>query len=392
MNIFLLDDQNYARHIENAAVSLSEYKVMKFSSMRELFNNVVVSRPQIIFISARKADSGTARKILANFSFIPAIAYGDFAKNPAKSNRKIQSLLTEGYAACINASVLIDKDSLLFQVKNLLWQGLAKNDLWEKEYSIVRTESKNRIYKKFLAACVTLLVLVVAGFVSRDKVVLTENMAPIVYSVPYLNLSGITLSKNSLWTSDWQTQNVYKHSLSSNLEIEHVYPFPEMRFSALVVAEGYMWTLDPWQKKIRKHNLDKKLSIIREFTAPGPNPTGIAYDGRYLLTCDNSQGKLYVHKLDDKLTVLKEYVLPASDPVGIYADGKSVWIADSVANKIYCCSIDDFDLTVKNIFIPPDYEGLKFTSLTGDRDFLWLASEKESKIYKYPKKMLEAVE
>jgi len=393
LNVFMLDDRNgYSKHIQDALEDIGEYKLLKFNRIKGLYNNIVTSRPQVIFMPSGKAVSPSARRILSDFPFIPVIAYGEFARNVKKSNSKIHKLLTAGYAGCIAVETLLNKESLVFGVKNIIWRGLAKPELWEKEYSIARAETRNKVYRGVLAASLTFLILVITGFIAKDKVSITENLSPVIYSVPYLNLSSLALSRNSLWTSDWQTQNIYKHSLGRNLEIERVYPFPDMRFSALVLADGYIWTLDPWQKKIRKHNLDKKLSIVKEFQTPGTNPTGLAYDGKYLISSDNAQGKLYIHKLDDKLTVLKEYSLPADNPIGIYADGKYTWIADAMTNKIYCCYIDDFDLAVKNIFIPPDYEGMKFSSISGDSEYLWLASEKDSKIYKYPKKLLESVE
>ncbi|OGS20267.1 MAG: hypothetical protein A2252_11955 [Elusimicrobia bacterium RIFOXYA2_FULL_39_19] len=390
--MFLLDDKNYSKHIEEIISGLEDSQVKKFLKARDMLKDMVLSKPQLIFINSKNAATAEVRKIMADFSFVPFISYGDFGKNIKSNKANIRYLQNNGYSLCLPAADIVNKESAQAQIKNLLWQSLAKSELWEKQLDISKVERTGRFYRAVLTVVMTLAILSISGIATKDRFPLTRYVSPVIFTIPYLNISGISLSKNTLWTSDWQTQNIYKHKLNSELSIERVYSFPGIRISGLVVADGSLWTLDSWNKVIRKHNLDKRLSVSDQIVTPGSNPTGIAYNGKYIITIDNATDKLYIHKIDEKLTVLKEYKLPQSNPIGLHADEKYIWIADAGANKIFCCTIDDFDLKVKNVFIPPDYEGYKFSSISGDEDYLWLASEKESKIFKYPKEMLEPVE
>lgn len=391
-NILVYDDRNYLSQFNEFFADIPDCKATTFQSIKELLKSIPVTKPQIILVDSKTANSKYTKSIIEKYPFTPIVVYGDFGKNPKKINKYIRKLIERGFSLCLPTQTLLNKDSFLSELNKVIWQGLAKPELWDKEYNITVSEQKTTLFRNIITVCITVGIIVISGLIFQDKILVSENVSPKIYAVPYSNLSGFVFSRNILWTCDWQTQNIYKHSLDSKLSIKRVFSMPEMRFTSITIAKGYLWSIEPWQKKIFKHNFDANLSIIAKYNIPGTNPTGITFDGKYILTCDNATDKIYRHKIDKNLTVLQEFSSPGPNPISIYSDGKALWVADSETNKIYRCLIEDYELIVDAIFIPPEYEHFKVSGISGNKNFLWLASETDNKIYKYPKKFLEPFE
>ncbi len=390
--IFLLDDGNYASRLEVAINELEEHELKKFNSLKELYNSIIQLKPQTILLDSKSANKHLAKKIIKFYPFIPVIIYGDFGKTPKKVNKTIKKFINSGFTDCFSAQLILNKESIILRMKEILWKGLAKEEIWQKEKNIAGSELKINFFRNIFASGITFCIILFASFVFKDRIFVDRIVSPRVYEIQYKNLSGLVLNRNILWTCNWQTQTIYKHLIRDNLRIEQVFTFPELRFSGITFAGGYLWTIDPWQKKIYKHTLDNKLSIIKEYPSPGPNPTGITSDGKYIFICDNALNKIFVHKLDERLTIIKETVIPLENPTGIFSDGKYLWLVDTQTNRLFRYVLSDFELVVDSIFVPQNFENFKISSIGGDNKYLWLASEKNGKIYKYPKEFLEPVE
>jgi len=389
--ILILDDGNYASRLEGILNEIEEYEVKKVKSLEEIYELVEKLKPQMILLDVKSSKKHLAKKIIKIYSFVPVGVYGDFGKNQKQVNRMTKKLINSGFVDCFDAQCILNKELIVSKVKKILLEGLAKEEIWQKQKNISNFDLRTNFYRKIFASGFTLCILLAAGFIFKDNIFVDSMTSPKVYSVQYRNLSGLVLDKDILWTCDWQTQSIYKHLTRANLKIERVFTFPEMRFSGITFAEGYIWTLDPWQKKIYKHIIDDRLSVLEEYATPGPNPIAIAYNGNYLFTCDNALNKIFVHKIDNKLTILKEYSLPLVNPAGLFADRRYIWLVDSQTNRLYRYILSDFELVVDSIFVLPTIDEFKVSSLTGDKKYLWLASEKTGKIYRYPKEFLEPI-
>lgn len=387
--ILLLDDRNYARRLEDTLKEEQGITVKKFDSNKELYSAVLTEKPQMIMLPAGVAGAYAGRRVLRKYPFIPFVVYGDFGKTVKSANGRIEKFLNSGFSSCLQAHHLLNRDAFMSAINQVLWKGLAKESIWEKERGIAVSESRYNLFRNAMSVFLAALIMAAFGFVYRDKIFINRAIRPVFYKVPYNNLSGAAISGNILWACDWQTQNIYEHSIGSALPIRHVFSFPERRFSGITAGAGHLWTLDSWRKKIYKHIFDERMNIVSEFDTPGPVPSGISFNGKYILTCDNSTGKLYVHKTDEKLTVIKDYTLPDIAPMSIFGDGKYVWVLDAKTNKLYKLVFTDFELSIENVFIVPQFESFKFSSITGDKNYIWLASEKGRMLYRYPKDHLE---
>jgi len=398
INIFILSDSSvYADELFNTLISYEEpyiekYFVEKYTDEKELYKNIKKLMPQIIIIheSAKKL----IRKILNRYPFIPIIVYGKFDKE-----KNIKKILKLGVTSCVK--IPFNKENLLPVIKQTVWQSLAKQDLWNTQMSIA--DSDNRI--KFILTAVTYVasLAIVVGLVNvishtsvREKLyyipflkwITTGPLYVQSYNTQYNNPTGIALDKTKyLWICDWQTQNIYKHIINKNFVVEKVFSFPETRFSAITLNEpeqNYIFSCDPWTKKIYKHDINENMKIISTYNSPGPSPTGIACFNKTIWVCDNSTAKIY--QLDENCNIIKQYDAPGPNPVSICYDIENcLWSADSQTNKIYKHKLDE-KLSVENVIVPPEY--IKLTSIAVDKNYLWICSEKEKKIYKYPKSLL----
>jgi hypothetical protein len=367
----------YGERVHQALAS-GEYEVLKYSSGRELFRDVRARKPQAVVIN--EEASALRKKLLKKYPFLSLVLYGELSKE-----KKINRLLSGGVRGYLRPP--FDGDSVTGAMKKVLWSGIAKEELWDDQLSIVSLENRQRRFGNVFTCLISLGIVLGLLFGANGRIFTSRGIPYTrVYSTPYRNPTGLTLYGNSVWICDWKTQNIYRHSPDSNFTIRGVYSFPEKRFSDLTFAAGYMWTCAPWDKKFYKHKLDANMDIVESFDSPGPNPMGLDFDGKYMWACDNSTDKIYQLSLDENLEVVRSYDSPGSNPVGIFCDGSNIWTADSGTNRIYKQRLDD-KLSVDSEFIVPDY--IQISSIDGDSNYLWICSEKSSKIYRYPKKLLE---
>jgi len=379
VKILFLDGEQGSK-LYQALIS-EEYNIERFSSEKDLRGAVTVSKPQIVIL--HEFTPGLANKLLTKYPFVPVVIYGEFVKE-----KKINKLLKMGAARCLKAP--FEKENIIPVIKEVLWRGLAKVELWDNQMTIAVSENRRRIFGNIFTCIVSIGIVIGLITTSKDKIFTVHSrLSPQIYTTPYSNPTGITLYGNALWICDWKTQNIYKHSIDNDFAIKGVYAFPEKRFSCITFAGGYLWSCAPWEKKFYKHKIDKHLEIIASYDSPGPNPLGMDFDGKYIWTCDNATDRIYQLAIDDGLKVVKSYHAPASNPVGIFCDDSNIWTVDSQTNRIYRHKLDGI-LSVDSVFIPPDY--LKLSSIDGDNDYIWICAEKEAKIYKYPKKLLEIIE
>jgi hypothetical protein len=386
--ILIIDDGNYSKRIEEA---LAGHTVMKCASPREAGAGMASEKPQLVFMPEARAFKGAALRTMRGYPFVPFMTYGEFGKTPEACARRVKKLLAAGYASCINGQTIIDRISLAAEIEKVLWKSLAAESIWDKERSITLEDRRSEKKRNAAAAVTAAAAALLLGFVLIGKIVPEQKLVPRMYQIPYSGISGLAVSGRTVWGCDWKSQSVYEQTTGRKLAIKHVFAFPETRFAGIALGKDRLWTLDSWKKTINVHRLDDRLSIAQEVACPGESPDSITYDGKYLLVSDGAENKVFVIKPEENYAVLKEFPLPGSFTSGIYADGKYLWVLDSQDNKLYKCRFTDFELKVEGIFIPPDYENFKATVIGGDVDYLWLASEKESRIYRYPKKFLESL-
>jgi len=357
------------------------YGTRRFISEKKLYGAIRTEKPQAVVI--HEFAGKLRRRISAKYPFIPVIVYGEFTKE-----KKMNRLMRAGAARCLKAP--FEKERVIPAIKEVLWRGLAKEELWNDQMAISSSESGRKFAGNVLTTVISLAIVVGLITTFKDRIFTVHNtLYTRTYSTLYTNPTGITLYGDALWVCDWKTQNIYKHGLDDNFTLKRVNSFPEKRFSGITFGAGYMWTTDPWEKKLYRHRIDGRLEITGSYVTPGPNPMGIDYDGKYFWMCDNSKAKIYKIQIKDGLEVVDSYNAPDSSPVGIFCDGYYVWTADSKSNRLYRHRKDD-GLTVDTVFVPPDYMNL--ASIDGDDEYIWICSEKESKIYRYPRKLLEPVE
>ena len=399
MKIFVYDFDKMSWP-ETLKEQLPGHEIEIFTQENEFFNFIIVHKPQLVFIESTSGK--VVRRFMSEYPFIPVIIYGDISDE--SKYKKLAEIHPARYL-----SLPFESEALTSLIKEITWKSLAKQEIWDDQMGI--TLSLNRIFKlKYIGMILALLCsITVSGIVFKNEIFNRERIIPILESVhtPYSNPSGLSIDINnsqssySLWICDWQTQNIYEHivnntplSAENNFKIRKIYSFPQIRFSCIAINDNFLWSSDPWNKKIYKHTLDTNLTIISSFTAPGTGIVGLCHDGKYLWSCDNVADKIFKHQIDDKLTVIETYPTPGTDIIGIFVDSenKIIWTVDSGTNKIYKHKYD-MNLTVETVYIPNESElsGQKISSITGDKNYIWISIEKLQKVIRYPRKLLEPV-
>ncbi|MEW6040824.1 MAG: hypothetical protein AB1633_04815 [Elusimicrobiota bacterium] len=386
--IFLIEDGNYSKRLRDA---LSEHQIFSFSALKDLTGEIVIKKPQLIFIPSGLANRRSAKYILKKFPFIPVIAYGEFGKTQKKSERRIKEFISAGYAACITVQSIVEKDVLIKEVENVLWKGLADETLWDKERSITVEDNRNSLKQNIAGGVITAVVVLLFGFIFIERILPEKKLIPKSYSITGGGVSGMAIMGDTLWSVEWKSQSIYQYKIGQKISLKKVFSFPERRFAGISIGDGKLWALDSWNKTITTHNFDAQLSLTGEFDCPGDAPSSITYDGNYLLVSDAATNRVFVIKPEEGYKTIKEFQLPGMSAADMYSDGKYLWVMDSSDNKLYKCRFTDFELVVEGIFLQPGFEDFKAMVVSGDKDYLWLASEQDNKLYRYPKKFLESL-
>ena len=379
--IFILGESNSVKSISEVVNACVEgYHIMRFSDFKQLVKSISVDKPQLIIAPYGLVQKAKFKSLILRYEFVPLIVYDC----EITDEKKLKILYNADTVQCLRPPY--DKESIIQTVRHALWQGLAKEELWDNQMDIAQQKfSLVRAQNIFMTVFV-LCAAFILGFVFKDKVLVSRETLPVIATIPYGHISGMFIDDGNLWVCDWQTQCIYKNSVKKGgryYRLDRAYSFPGIKFSGITLGEEFLWSLNPWERKIVKHKLDSRLTILSSYDTPGPNPTGIVYHDKHIWICDNATDKIY--KLDEQNDVVRSYDAPGPNPIGIFSDGKTLWSADSETGKIYRHIMDD-NLSTDFVFVPEIQD--KISCITGDKNNIYIANEKENRIYRYAKEII----
>ncbi len=239
-------------------------------------------------------------------------------------------------------------------------------------------KAKKPLPMPIIAAVAGVIVLVLALFAAKSLF----TTKTVFYSTPYANPTALCWDGKSIWSSDWVTQSIYKHTNDSKLSIESVFSIAGTHPTGLTYDGQYLWSCDSWAKTIYKRNAGSGLTVIVSYPSPGPEPTGLYWDGMNLWCCDSTQQKIYKLKvLSTGFEVVEKFASPCRFPVGMFSDGKYFWVADSETNGIFKLNLTNLSLV--NIYNLPESEsGSKVAGMAYDGKYLWACADGTQKIVK----------
>ncbi|MBN1620973.1 MAG: hypothetical protein JW871_00090 [Endomicrobiales bacterium] len=330
-------------------------------------DDVLKSKPQILVISSQYLK--TAKKIRKLWPFIPIIIYGDVE---AKASRKLES---KGFIV-VGVPCLVEEVSEI--VNKAGNHSVAWPEFWN-DLKIKKSHANPVLVFSFL------FLSVIAGYFIRKHYLAAASYIS-SYDVVYSKPTNIAFDGEYIWICDWFGQSIYKHKPGKKLELVKIFHFPEKHITTISWINGYLWSADPWNKKIYKHNLDENLTILDSYPISGISPSAICGYNNKLWSCDASKGEIYLHDIEKDLKITATYKSPGTSPSGLFFDGEKLWSLDSHENRIYRHNMDG-DLTVEHAYLPPNYEqkGFNLSGISGDRDKVWICSEKMGRIFEYSK-------
>jgi len=235
-----------------------------------------------------------------------------------------------------------------------------------------------------------LAILVGGGFFAWKKG-LIGGASSETFTIPYNNLSGVSIIRPYLWITDSLTGNIYKHNRDASLSIDSIYKTANTQPSGITSDGQTIWTCSAAKQRIYKHKMDNALTIEAIF-ATASNPSSIYYDSGYLWVLDTAASKIYKHKTDENLSPQGEYSSPVANPCGMFRNGEYFYIGDAKAGKISKVSVSDF--AVSEVYAVPNFTTGKYkmANITWDGKNIWISAENAGKIIRIPLTSLQSVE
>lgn len=206
----------------------------------------------------------------------------------------------------------------------------------------------------------------------------------IAYQSSSQNPSEVMWDGKNIWSSDWLSQDIYKHNMDRALSVAQTYHFKDIHPTALCPVADYIWVCGTWERRIFVLDPDKGFRVITSYKTPSTSPSGLCWDGKNLWTCDADSRKIYKHDSDYELSVIETFDSPATNPSGLAWDGRNLWSCDADTSRIYKHNMDS-TLSVAVVYEPLVYslnEG-KLTGLTWDGKHMWTSDEKQKNIYRH---------
>jgi len=138
---------------------------------------------------------------------------------------------------------------------------------------------------------------------------------------------SLSAEKNFLWSCDAWSKKINKHVYDDKLSIIRSYPTPGKNPSSICWDGKNLWSSDIDTDKIYRHNMsDPELKPDLNFKGVCSRQIGFFYDGSYFWSVDGEKQIIYKHLPD--MSVVKKYQLnfPERKISGILIDKKYIWI------------------------------------------------------------------
>lgn len=310
-----------------------------------------------------------------NFLILAFILFSETCYATSTPTVTIDSIVGSSDTITINYTAYdTDGDS----VTTFGWQYSTSTDSgpW---YDISHAQIGNNSYKStgtsYITWCSTKGINNLDGIIDdsvwfRFKVLEYSTPTLIIrYDSPSTCPRGLTWDGSYIWTSDIDSDKIYKHNMDVTLSTAATYDSPSQAPYGLAWDGINIWSCDV-NDKIYKHNMDGTLSVAETYTVL--DPIGINWDGANFWTCDNTADKIYKHNMDETLSVAETYNSPGISPTGLVWIGSHLWSSDSSAT-IYKHNIGTLSvMETYNTEVDPyglgwDGENLWFTNFVTDK-------------------------
>lgn len=379
--LFLYSEQK----IELPKQVLAEYQVTAVPLRRTNIKDVILQfKPQIIIFD-EYVEIKYVKSVCAQFKFIPVCVIGEFG-----DRNKLEKFLNLGVSV-INTT--LPEIEIISTIHNLLWFSLSKEDLWDEEYKLNRSEfikSKIFVLTKFIVSIVMAGILLF--FISRSykMLALTQPLFQEI-DIRYITPSDITVFNDKYLINDWTVKNLFEYDETSG-ELVKMY-IPEKQFHSISINEkkygvvSSMFTGMVYMFKYPEFSeTHSTLNVVQGKTIMSVSID----DDNHIYILDN-KGTLYVYHLneDNKLVFLSSVIITEFLPIDVCSVDKFLLFLDN-RNNLYLTKKDEPQKVVSTIVMEKffDSRNTNFSSVDVSKKWIYLVSEKSKKIFKLNKNLL----
>ena len=386
MNKKILFVYSSKRQIELPQKLVSEYQVKSIltTSWKEIYKTIVEYKPQIIIFD-ENVKIKYVKNTSANFKFIPICIIGYF-EQPQSLEKFLQLNLTT-----INLVQQTDTE-ISSIIENLLWFALSKDELWDEEYKLCRTDLLNSKFLFFSKIFGLLVVVTILSFFLPKLYNILAITKPIYNEInlKYISPSDIVVLKDKIVITDWTIRNIFEYDLY-NEQLMKMYIADEQFNAVSMNNNNYFVYSSMFSNNVRISRYPEFSVVVSTLTLFREKTVMALYltDDNNLYVLDNKNILFHYEIKDDKSIVLiSSYVITEFFPIDVYVYKNEVFLMDNrncihkikdIKKKLYVHIILD------KFF---DIQQIKFVSFAINKDWLFLVSEESKKIIKLPSKII----
>jgi hypothetical protein len=385
MNKKILFVYSSKRQIELPQKLVSEYQVKSVltTSWKEIYKTIVEYKPQIIIFD-ENVKIKYVKNTSENFKFIPICIIGYF-EQPQSLEKFLQLNLTT-----INLAQQTDTE-ISSIIENLLWFALSKDELWDEEYKLCRTDLLNSKFLFFSKIFGLLVVVTILSFFLPKLYNILAITKPIYNEInlKYISPSDIVVLKDKIVITDWTIRNIFEYDLY-NEQLVKMYIADEQFNAVSMNNNNYFVYSSMFSNNVRISRYPEFSVVVSTLTLFREKTVMALYltDDNNLYVLDNKNILFHYEIKDDKSIVLiSSYVITEFFPIDVYVYNNEVFLMDNrncihkikdIKKKLYVHIILD------KFF---DIQQIKFVSFAINKDWLFLVSEESKKIIKLPSKI-----
>ncbi|MEN3013617.1 MAG: hypothetical protein ABDH23_03255 [Endomicrobiia bacterium] len=362
-------------------VLFKEYQIRAIPSNLKISREILEYKPQIILLD-EFVQFGLAKKICNRFKFIPIGIVGYFEKP-----KKIENFLELG-VNIINLNQ--PQEEINSTIKNLLWFSLSKQEIWDEEYKISKSENiKEKIWnisKIFIEIFVILLLVV--GVPKLYNFIISHKKLFYELDVGYITACDVCIVGDRYILNDWTLRNLFEYG-QTNDKLLKMY-VPQEQINSLSVNHSYAVAFSMFTEKIYLYKYPEFSLITSTELLKNTTVLSIYIDeNNHLYLLDNKSAFYEFVIKDNRFVFISSFVIKEIFPLDVVVKNEDIYILDN-ANNIHRLKKNSYKKEKTIVFSQFfDIKQYKFSSFAFSERWLYLVSEKDKKVFKLPTNILK---
>lgn len=197
---------------------------------------------------------------------------------------------------------------------------------------------------------------------------------PHSFYLPYAHPTGIVALKDSVLVSDWHSQGLYEHNMTT-FGIRRVTSLPRITPVAMSASRDSLW-LARTDGVVERRLLDDGYPKAAVSGAFKPVSDSVCFDGLYFWSANSRKGRITKHMPGDSLEPIRTFKYPGKKLSAIACDTRFIWAADPGMKALVKLSVDDPERILLQTPVEQYASStLKVTAMDSKDGRIWFAAE-----------------